>query len=145
MIPENLPFTINGKDTMITDFHKKRMKCIMYMDSTVCNVCNLNKLVDWIPLIEEYKRTNSIAFYFIFVPPKNEVTEMNHITKELQLNYPIIIDTLNTFKQHNRDITYNKYLNVFLLDKNRIIFIGNPLYDAQLNLLFHKKVQDCLE
>jgi hypothetical protein len=70
---------------------------------------------------------------------------MNHITKELQLNYPIIIDTLNTFKQHNRDITYNKYLNVFLLDKNRIIFIGNPLYDAQLNLLFHKKVQDCLE
>jgi hypothetical protein len=53
MIPENLPFTINGKDTMITDFHKKRMKCIMYMDSTVCNVCNLNKLVDWIPLIEE--------------------------------------------------------------------------------------------
>lgn len=142
VISNELPFIIDGKDTIISNFHTKKIKCVMYVDSTVCNVCNMDKLLGWMPLIEEYKKNSEMVFYFIFEPKKDDINEIKSISEDLKIGYPIVVDTLHLFEKHNSTIAYNKYLNVFLLHENKVVFIGNPIYDKQLNLLFRKKIKE---
>lgn len=144
VIPENLSFIINGKDTIVTCFHAKKMKCVMYIDSSYCNTCNVDRLLDWKPFIEKYSRYRDFAFYFIFEPKQKEIAEIKDLIKELGINYPIVLDEQRIFRQHNPDMTYNKSLNVFLLYEGKVVFIGNPVYDRQLKKLFEENIEKCL-
>ena len=51
-----------------------------------------------------------------------------------ELNHPIYIDSTNVFEKKNTHIPLNdSKFQVFLLDKNNnVLFVGNPLFDFDI-------------
>ncbi len=139
--PQMANVTIHGKDTTINDLFESDLKMVIYTDSESCNGCMLSKLYLWQELIdysEKYK--GKLKFYFIFNPPENENIEKNLKTNLLE--YPMIIDRKGEFEKLNPQLPKNKALHAFLLDKdNKVIMVGNPLQNTEVEKLFYKEIE----
>ena len=104
IIPQGLNYIVNGKDSLPMGFIDKTMKCIMYIDSSYCNTCNIDRLLDWKPFVKQYTQYEDLAFYFIFEPKQEEITEIKELIKDLGIDFPIVLDEQRLFRKKNPDI-----------------------------------------
>ncbi len=142
LYPHQMTFTILGKDTIKTfPIQNSKYSIVTYVDSVGCMSCKL-QLRKWLIFIEELDlRSNSSIPVFFFLHPKN-VTEMIATLKRDQFGYPICIDekdSLNILNHFPTDMSFQ----TFLLDqKNRVIAIGNPIFNPQIKKLYFSLLFD---
>lgn len=137
-----------GLNELINDsIWQKKMKYIVYSDSTRCTPCRINKMYIWNSFLEYSKNYNSqLSFYFIFCPAKKDIEGIKlAIINNSKFNYPIFLDTLGEFEKLNPHLPKNKALHSFLLDENNnVILVGDPLYNKEIKELFYKIVEEKL-
>lgn len=145
-IPLDMNVTYNGVDTVINDMFESDLKFVVYADSVDCISCGINKMHMWMPFIKFSKLYNGkIKFYFIFHPTDKSINNIKTSFKQTELDYPMLIDKNGDFEKLNPHLPKNKALHTFLLDENnKVILVGNPLYNKDIEKLFYKITQEKL-
>ena len=135
LFPTNLSFTLYGKTPVDFKIPASDYKIVTYVDSLGCSSCKL-QLPKWKDFM---KYADSIVGYQIpvlfFLHPAN-VREMRSVLKQNRFDYPVCMDTEDTFNKVNK---FPSQLNfqTFLLDKNNhVIAIGNPVHNYDVRELY---------
>lgn len=59
-----------------------------------------------------------------------------------QHGFPIVIDMVGTFEEHNPFIPNDPKYHTFLLDRERqITLVGDPLYNKKMTMLFNNALR----
>ena len=141
--PENVPCYISGKDTLpelCSENFRKEFKILLYVDSAGCSGCRL-KLFEWKQLIEEADSLfKGQVGFLLFFQPKN-VKEMEYLFLRDSFNYPVFMDTKGEINSLNRFPQAVQY-QCFLLDENnKVLMIGNPVFNSQIWSLYKKHIE----
>ena len=105
-----------------------------------CHLCIIN-LQRWEEEILWKIDTCSIKFLpFIYTDNFSYFTDVIYL--EIDINYPLLIDTLNQFVIDNNLPRFDNRFHSFLLDENNnIILIGSPLYNRELKTLYLNEIE----
>lgn len=138
-IPENIPFSVLGKDTTCQDLLKMPYKILLYVDSIGCLSCRL-KLSDWKILMKEVDSIapGKVGFIYLFQPKKEK--ELQLLLQQYQMHYPVIVDPTDEINKQNSFPKKQQY-QCFLLDQsNKVLMIGNPVHNPQIWNLFKAQI-----
>ena len=136
-IPEGLQAMLYGKDTIV-DFSNSDIKMVVLYKDMLCSVCQLSQMEEWVDFLDiAYASGNAFQILFIFSPLEDDIPKLYREMRISTFPYPIILDYNKSFISDNpeypRDINYNI---VLINSENRIIAVGNPLYNEQLKNLY---------
>ena len=111
-----------------------------YVDSTGCMSCKL-QLDKWGEFINQIDSISSNRVPFIFVFQSALKPDLIHFLKKVGFEYPLFIDTKSSFDSLNGFPTDIQY-QTFLLDRNnRVLSIGNPIYNPDVRELYMDIIQ----
>ena len=135
--PDDLFFTIYGKDTVPSVNQDKQYKILMYIDSIGCTSCKL-KIEKWKEFIEylEPLMDGKIDYLFFFHPQRTGVKKLKAELYSNGFSYPVCFDLddkLNKLNQFPQESDFQ----TFLLDKNnQVLVIGNPVNNSAIKELY---------
>ncbi len=107
-----------------------KYKVISYIDAT-CSKC-IETLIDWKRFMQKHRDWN--IDYLFYVKPI-DVELLAEFLKEIEFNYPIIIDEENEFLKNNASpIEENVSAKIIWLinDENKIIISGDPINNNRI-------------
>jgi len=136
-------FVFYGKNNLlkrsIQSYTENHLKIVTRITAD-CHHCIIN-LQRWEEEILCQIDTSSVKFLsFIYTDNLSYFTDV--IYPEIDINYPLLIDTLNQFVIDNNLPPFDNRFHTFLLDtKNKIILIGSPLSNNQLKNLYLDEIQ----
>lgn len=141
LFPSNSTFSIRGKDYANFQIPNSEYKIVSYIDSAGCMGCKL-ELPRWEGFMHEFNKffpkTDLILLLYIFPKSRSDVEKLmlyNHFP------HPICIDQSDSFNKLNKLENGESY-QTFLLDKNnKIIGIGNPIYNLSIKELYFKTIK----
>lgn len=114
------------------------LKYIYYVDSSECSPCVLKKAFKWNDYIlkfDKYKKKFSVSYIISSKSCDNIIMQ----ARKSGFCQAIFIDTLGAFSKQNPHIPKESMYHVFLLDeRNRIILVGNPLTNKDIEKSFLK-------
>ncbi len=141
IFPNNMKMTFEGKDTIINDMCNSDFKLIVYKDSLSCTPCYIESLPQWFTIINKYN-SKKLNVFFILCPTLENETDLRLLMEINRFKYPVLIDEKKYFQNINPQISSNKLLHTFLLDKNdKVILIGDPLNDKKIKDLFEQEIK----
>lgn len=121
---------------------RKRFRLYVYADSVVCSSCKIRELEEWSDFVSKcmnYKEKLDVIF--VFSPQKKNRDAFWFALKSQKLDFPICIDTTGIFRRANSFLPDNPLLHTFLTDYNKIILVGSPRGNKQINKLFWENVE----
>lgn len=135
--PDEFVYTIYGEDTIKTA-EKSQFHILSYVDSIGCMSCKL-KLGLWKSFIEELNAYYNVSILFVFQTGMSEETK--YMLKRYNFNYPVVFNEGGSFNALNNLPTDDDF-RTFLLDKdNKVMAIGNPIYNSKIKELYMKIIQ----
>ena len=123
-------------------------KIIVFYGRDECSQCQLGQISDWNEIILQLDSTRlSVPIYFIIAPSEKDISKIRRMVEDLKLHhYQIKIDSTNQFIRQNVIIPSDALFHTFLLDEqNRIIVVGNPLFNDKLWNLYYSEIQRICE
>lgn len=124
-----------GKETMI-----------VYYDSTECNKCKINHLIDFLSLYDDADNKGTYNVVTIFAPRQEEYDEVMASLMKQDFPYPIYVDFDGSFRKANRCIPEDKRFHSFLLDKDgHPVFVGNPVSSEKMHELFKRALEEACQ
>lgn len=141
IFPEDLVFTKFIADTLTYEIPKSKYKIIVITDSLDCMSCKL-QLHKWQEFIHHVDSLTNKTIPFLFFFQSTDKNELRYMLKQRRFDQIICLDNKNKFYLANK-IRRNSDSQSFLLDSdNRIILIGNPIENYQINRLYLKEICD---
>lgn len=139
--PDNMLFSVYGRDTLSTSLPETPYKILLYIDSTGCTNCKL-KLLEWQALIHESDTalTGKLSFVFCFYP--KEKKELEYLLMHDRFDYPVYVDVHNELNNLNRFPQQAEYQCLLLDKENMVVSIGNPVLNTQVWVLYKKIVRE---
>ncbi len=136
VIPEGLGFQV-GNIPVDYDFDAADFKIVTYVDSTGCTGCKM-RLPAWDKFLNSFKMNQEINVGILMLINTHDRNKIESIVNKFDYYHPIVIDSLNSFKTIN-DLSDKLEYQTFLLDNdNKIIAIGNPVYNPNIEKLYKK-------
>ena len=133
---------ING-NSIIKEQEHKQLKLVVFVDSSECSSCALDRLGEWLPYLQSHNGLN--GFKFLVVLESNKL-DMNYAKEQIEIagiQSPVFLDTLSIFRRHNPQIPNNKLFHTFLLDESdRVLLVGSPLRNERVDKLLRKIVNE---
>lgn len=152
---EEVPFHIGTKgmvhwcpDSMIRhNTSDAELKVVVYSDSTECTGCYIKQLNLWNDLIGiEERSKGKVVFIFIMDVNPKDCNMVYNALYTSALKHSVYIDTLHIFRRENKQIPDNKLFYTFVLNKdNKVVLIGNPLFNEHIEKLFQNLTRGQLE
>lgn len=140
VFPDSIVFTMWGQDTMCFQVLNSPYKIINYSDSLGCLSCDL-QLLKWKAFITELDLAVQYKIPVLLFFGSKNIEEITFILKRDKFNYPVCIDKDDAFYKLNHFSTEMAF-QTFLLDKdNKVIAIGNPIYNSQIKELYLNIIQ----
>ena len=119
----------------------KRMKIVVYSDSTVCSTCELNKLRTWENDMFGNVADESIYVCFIFQSGSSQYMKLCDKLNSFDIEHDLYVDTANVFQTDNPDVPTSKMLHTFLLDENDVVLLcGDPLRSMKMDALYKSEI-----
>ena len=131
-------------DTVVVDSVKPLYRMVVYVDSSVCSPCSLDKMYVWNESIKKARRQGSMLKHVFIVAPKPEQIEDAYLSIESNgLDSPIYVDTAYAFRKANPHLPDERMYHSFLLDeKDSVVIVGNPIenpkIDSLINVIVYK-------
>jgi hypothetical protein len=111
-------------------------KLVTYVDGT-CGQC-IYELENWKSFVEKEKLSD--VQFIVFVRTL-DLKVIEELLKQVGFDYPVIIDYEDSFSIAN-ELSPKRIEQTFLLDQNnKIVLIGNPLYDIHVKQLYLKTIR----
>ncbi len=133
-VPDSSRFSVS--DT------KKDYTMVVYVDSTQCTPCFINRLTDWNEFVSfEKNKKYSVDFVFILETSPDMMESTVGNLEKSTFRHPVYIDSKCSFRKENPHIPQGIMYHTFLLDKeNKVIMVGNPCTSKEIKELFLKCV-----
>lgn len=133
---------ING-NSIIKEQEHKQLKLVVFVDSSECSSCALDRLGEWLPYLQSHNGLNDFLFLVILESKKLDIEYAKEQLEIASVHTPVYIDTLSIFRKHNPQIPDNKLFHTFLLDESdKVLLVGNPLRNEQIDKLLRKIVKE---
>lgn len=131
-----------GRDTVVTDYTDALLRMVVYVDSSECSSCALDRMFTWNDAIRDAGRYNGRLRHLFIVAPRKEQMEDVYLSLEYSgLKSPVYVDTAYVFRQENPHIPAAGMYHVFLLDRNdSVLLVGNPLNNPKIDKIFKRTV-----
>lgn len=116
---------------------------VFWFDSTECSSCRANHLYELEPLFEYAEDDDDLNVVVVFSPQSHECKLLIHTLEKKQFEYPLYVDTDNSFFILNDWIPAGNKYHTFLIDNSkRPVFIGNPMRNDKMWTLFEKRLRN---
>jgi hypothetical protein len=130
--PVNIKYPLKRYDleNKWTDYkYNNKYKVINYIDVT-CGKC-LETLISWKRFMQKYRAWN--VDYLFYIKPI-DIELLAEFLKEIEFNYPIIIDEGNEFCKNNIGLIKNENAKIIWLvnAENKIIISGDPINNNRI-------------
>lgn len=135
---DRMEYCVPDNDKQRADTLAADLKLIIYVDSSNCSPCIINRMYKWNYLIDKAREChNAVNFIFIFDPKEEQVEDAHLAVESSGLKNRIYLDTAHVFIHENEFIPKEEMFHTFLVDKNgRIIMIGNPQANKNVEKIF---------
>lgn len=141
--PNNIVFTIQGRDTVDFDCWKSTFKIVTYVDSIGCVSCNM-QLDVWKWFIEELNSISDKNIPVMFFIHPEEKSYIQDLLRDKKFNYPVCIDLKNEFGSLNELPNHIMFQTFLLNSENKVINIGNPVHNLNIWELYINTIKgDC--
>lgn len=129
---------VPDNDTSRIDTISAAYRLVVYVDSTNCSPCVLNKMHQWNSLIDKTrKHGNHVNYIFIFEPKTDQIEDAHLAVESSGLKNRIYLDTACVFRDDNAFMPRDKkYHAVLINQKDSIVLIGNPKSNKQVEAMF---------
>ena len=146
-MPTDLNAFYKGKDTLLPDFTKAPIKLVVWFDSQGCTSCDASKMFSWGDIANHADSLSQwFNIIFLFTPKKEDNSALTMALTREHFDYPVFIDSKGSFVKQNPKLPKNRNLHSFLLDKNnRVVMVGNPLYNSTLWELYKRTIQRMID
>lgn len=137
ILPEKVLCVQNGQVFPMPEELRSRPKLIVFVDSTACSKCRIDKFAQYGSLLDLSKNTETFEVMFLLSPKKTECQDiMSHLILSMP-PYPVYIDQSNRFREENPFIPDNVAMHTISVDVgNKIMLVGDPIYnDSVMELL----------
>lgn len=131
-------------DTIVVDSVKPSYRMVIYVDSSVCSPCTLDKMFVWNESIKKARQQGNRLKYVFIVAPRPEQREDAYLSIESNgLDSPVYVDNAYAFIKANPHLPKERMYHSFLLDaKDSVVIVGNPIQnqkiDSLINLIVNK-------
>lgn len=136
LFPKKMIFKQKSKDSILYNIQSE-YKILNYVDSNGCTSCKL-QLPGWKMLIEEMDSLYKGRVKFIFVFAPRNYKDISYAVLTADFNYPIYVDEHDSIATFNNFPSDSKYQTFLLNKNNRVVAIGNPIYNPQIRELYMK-------
>lgn len=114
-------------------------KLIVFVDSTECSKCRIDKLIHYSELFTLSEETDAFKVMILLSTPKSEYREIYEHLLYSESRYPIYMDDDNAFRRINPSIPDKlTFHTVTVNENNEIILVGDPVYNEKIMDLFNK-------
>jgi hypothetical protein len=138
--PERLQCISLMKDTACVDLYSDNYKILLYADSLGCTDCRL-RLPEWKRIINEQDTIisgNRPDFLFFFQPKSDGMKGLKLLLRNSHFDCPVFVDGENVIMELNNFPKEPAY-QCFLLDReNKVVMVGNPVYNRAVWELYKK-------
>lgn len=112
---------------------------IVYCDSTMCSLCELQRMGIWNGIIKKTKEIGaSVDFVFVFNPPRRDVAAFINGYYSRRFCLEVFVDTAGVLLRNNA-ILDKCALHAFILNNsNRIEKVGDASKNAEVEREFYK-------
>ena len=129
-------------DTIVVDSVKPSYRMVVYVDSSACSPCTLDKMYVWNESIKKARKQGNRLKYVFIVAPKPEQLEDAYLSIESNgLDSPVYVDTAYAFRRVNPHLPKERMYHSFLLDaKDSVVIVGNQIENPKIDSLINKIV-----
>lgn len=125
-----------ASDSILEDrpWNKAKLKLVHYVDSATCSTCYLQKIAIYGLLFSMEAQSNN-DFYNVFIINPNIIAKKKLISDFSGKLIPktIFVDSSNVFMESNPNLPSESMYHTFMLDENnRVILVGNPMLNKQI-------------
>lgn len=131
-------------DTIVVDSVKPSYRMVVYVDSSVCSPCTLDKMYVWNESIKKArKQGNRLKYVFIVAPKPGQLEDAYLSIESNGLDSPVYVDTAYAFRRANPHLPEERMYHSFLLNaKDSVVIVGNPMenpkIDSLVNIIVNK-------
>lgn len=135
---ERMEYCIPDNDTPRTDKMDAEYKLVVYVDSTLCSPCIINKMFWWNDIIDlTRKDKDNVDYIFIFEPKRNQIEDAHLAAESSGLKNRLYLDTACVFRAENSFIpSDDKYHTMLINSKDSIVMVGSPLTNRSIRKVF---------
>ena len=139
VFPENIVYTIYGKDTIDYVTTKTSYTIVSYIDSVGCTSCRL-QLFRWREYITEQDSLSlgNVTYKFIFHP--KDIKELSSLLRKDNFDFPVWIDNEDSFNGMNELPSEHAFHTFLLDDENRVVVIGDPIQNPKIKELYQRMI-----
>lgn len=119
---------------------KAEVNIVVYADSTDCTSCYIGKLKKWNEYLSvESETKGKVSFLFIMEVNANQLNIVKSALNTSSLKHSVYLDTLSFFRHANPQLPDVNFFHTFVLNnENKVIFVGNPLQDEKIEVMFNE-------
>ncbi len=137
-LPENMLCLIK-KDTVDIKAFDADYKIVVYIDSLGCTNCKM-KLREWTETMNLYNSAPDTDIDLFMIINAKDVPSLQYILRTYDFEYPVLVDTLDSFRKTN-GIENDENFRTFLLDNdNKIVAIGSPVWNPNVRDFYKRTI-----
>lgn len=141
VIPEKVTCIQEGNAFPMPEDLRTMPKLIVFVDSTECSKCRIDKLIHYSELFTLSEETDAFKVMILLSTPKQEYSEIYEHLLYSESRYPIYMDDDHAFRRINPSIPDKlTFHTVTVNENNEIILVGDPVYNEIIMDLFNKSL-----
>lgn len=112
-------------------------KLVVYIDSTECESCRVQKLYQYNRLAELSRNSMKYELFILFSPKQKGKEQFVKLLQHMDYPFPVYIDIENEFEKMNTFIPRDPRFHTFLVDgSNNPVIVGDPLAGEKMEEIF---------
>lgn len=123
-------------------------KMVVYFDAETCASCALSRIWEWddVSLLTQ-NSSGKFQVLFIFTPKQDDVKVVKQAFRKMRMeNKLVYIDDRQYFTTKDPNIPKEPLYHTFLLNReNKIVLVGNPVYNDKLWNLYKTLISQLME
>jgi len=141
VLPDNITCIRDGDSYPLREYMRGKGKLIVFVDSTECSLCRIDKFVRYEDLIEQAEYTGKYEIMFLLSVRHSSYQEIVEHIQLMEFPYAICIDEDNAFRCLNPTIPDDpKYHTMYVDAGGRIRLVGDPVKNEKILNMFLKIV-----
>ena len=138
VLPEKVTCVQNGEVFPMPEELRSKPKLIIFVDSTECSSCQVGDFIRYKDLYKESTAGGLFCLFPLVSTKKSIYKDIQVLATQIASEIPIYFDDNSCFEMFNQFIPEeSKYHAITVDENNRIVLVGDPIYNETTMKLFH--------
>lgn len=145
IIPEKILCVYKGEVFSMADSVRKKAKMVVYVDSAECHTCKLSQLFLYDRLYHLADETEKFELVYMLGNTHWGRISLVQYLLDQDLAFPVYVDEKGVLLSNNPLVPIdNKFHSFFLDSNNRIVFVGDPIFNEEIMQMLIRTVESTI-